>query len=201
MTPLVFVALVVCQINQNQPSVTQITPIPPAPAPAERSVQIDSPPPPLPASTLESSPNSSATTEDLKVWLLTRLIVEMSFNEEKIKEVEVRLDKMSDRQVRMLIEIYKDRVAKRDAFAAQQQWYMQQSVMNQAQLDLMRANGYKEYLQREHQQRILQGERETNLVRQNIMNNNRAMNGNGFGYGGGYGGFNNYNFGYGVPRY
>ena len=125
----------------------------------------------------------------------------MSFNEEKIKEVEVRLDKMSDRQVRMLIEIYKDRVAKRDAFAAQQQWYMQQSVMNQAQLDLMRANGYKEYLQREHQQRILQGERETNLVRQNIMNNNRAMNGNGFGYGGGYGGFNNYNFGYGVPRY
>ena len=185
------------QANQNQPSVNQITPLPPAPAPAERTVEIESPPPPLPASTLESSPNSSSTTEDLKVWLLTRLMVELSFNEEKIKEVEVRLDKMSDRQVRMLIEVYKDRVAKRDQYAAYQQWYMSQQVMNQAQLDLMRANGYKEHLQREHQQRILQGERETNLVRQNIMNNNR----NGFGYGGGYGGFNNYNFGYGIPRY
>ena len=114
-------------------------------------------------------------------------MVEFSFDEEKIKSAEVRLDKMTDRQVRMLIEVYKDRVAKRDQFAAQQQWYMQQQVMNQAQLDLMQANGYKEHLQREHQQRILQGERETNLVRQSLIFQNRM---------GGYG-YNNFNFGIG----
>ena len=130
----------------------------------------------------------------MKVWLLTQLIVELSFNEEKIKEVEVRLDKMNDRQVRMLIELYKERVAKRDQAEAARQWYMQQQVLNQAQLDLMRAQGYKEFLQREHQQRIVQGEMESNLVRQNIQNNNRMQNGSFGGFGQGWN--NGWNGGY-----
>lgn len=133
--------------------------------------------PPAPAPEIvDSSPNSStASTEELKAWLLSRLIIELSFNEEKLVQVEKRLDNMSERQLRILIDLYKDRVAKRDQAEAARQQYMQQQVLNQAKLDLMRAQGYKEFLEREYQRKILQGEMETNLVRQNIQNNNRFM--------------------------
>jgi hypothetical protein len=117
-------------------------------------------------------------TEDLKVWLLTRLIVEVNFDENKIAEIEKRLDKMSDRQVRILVEYYKEQVAKRDQAEAARQKYMQQNLLNQAQLDLQQAQAYRDHLKREHQQRVLQGERETNLVRQNILN---QMYGNRYG--------------------
>lgn len=130
----------------------------------------------------ESFQKSSETTEDLKAWLLTQLIVELSFDEQKIKQVEVRLDKMNDRQVRMLIALYKDRVAKRDQAEAARQQFMRQQILNQATLDLARAQAYKEYLQREYQQRILQGEMEQNLVRQNIQNSNRSYGNNYQGY-------------------
>ena len=153
--------------------------------------------PPAPAPEISSSPNSS-TTEELKAWLLGRLIIELKFDEAKIAEVETRLDKMRERQLRVLIEVYKDRVAKRDQQAAAQRQYMEQMALNQAKLDLMRAQGYKEYLQREYQASINQKEMETNLVRQNILNNNNAM------YGGWNGGFGrNWNgwYGGGVPNY
>lgn len=142
------------------------------------------PPPPAPEATEESSPNSqTASSEELKAWLLSRLIIELNFDEPKLAQVEKRLDNMSERQLRVLIELYKDRVAKRDQAEAARREYMQQMVLNQAKLDLQRAQGYKEFLQREYQRKILQGEMETNLVRQNIQNNNRAMYG---GFGGGY---------------
>lgn len=153
-----------------------------------------------PAPETLSSQNSSTTTEELKAWLLSRLIIELKFDEAKIAEVETRLDKMSERQLRVLIELYKDRVAKRDQQAAAQRQYMEQMVLNQAKLDLMRAQGYKEYLQREYQASINQKEMETNLVRQNIQNNNRVMYGGwgGNGWGGWYGGgVPNYNYGWG----
>lgn len=157
-----------------------------------------------PAPEISSSQNSS-TTEELKAWLLGRLIIELKFDEAKIAEVETRLDKMSERQLRVLIEVYKDRVAKRDQAEAARQNYMQQQVLNQAKLDLMRAQGYKEYLQREYQASIVQKEMETNLVRQNIQNNNNFNWGGGgfvpnynYGWGGGYGDFvPNYNYGWG----
>jgi hypothetical protein len=82
---------------------------------------------------------------------------------------------------------------------------MQQQVLNQAKLDLMRAQGYKEHLQREYQASIVQKEMETNLFRQNIQNNNNFNWGGGgfvpnynYGWGGGYGDFvPNYNYGWG----
>lgn len=128
-------------------------------------------------------PTATATTEELKAWLLSRLILELSFDEAKIADVERRLDKMSDRQLRILIELYRDRVAKRDAAEAARRRYMEQQVLNQAQLDLQRAQSYKEYLQREYQRQILQGHMEQNLVQQNIVNQQRFWNG-GYGYGG-----------------
>lgn len=176
MIGLMLVTVLVGQVNP--------TPLPAPPEAPKRMVPVAESPAPM-ILTPPASPNPSSTTEDLKVWLLTQLIVELSFNEEKVKEVETRLDKMTDRQVRMLIEFYRDRVAKRDQAEAYRQWYMQQQVVNQAQLDLMRAEGYKEHLQREHQQRIIQGEKETNIMRQNIQNNNRMI----YPYYGGFGGY------------
>jgi len=137
----------------------------------------------------------------LKSWLLSRLIVELSFDEAKIADVEKRLDKMDDRQVRILIDVYKDRVAKRDAAEAARKQYMEQTVLNQAKLDLQRAQGYKEYLQREYQRQILQGQMEQNLVRQNIANQQRFYQGGYFNRGnipyGGYP-FQNYGWGWGT---
>jgi len=139
-----------------------------------------------------SSPNSineppvaTATTEELKVWLLSRLIIELSFDEAKIADTERRLDKMSDRQLRILIELYRDRVAKRDTAEADRRRYMEQQVLNQAKLDLQRAQSYKEHLQREYQRQILQGQMEQNLIQQNIVNQQRFWNG-GWGWNGGW---------------
>jgi hypothetical protein len=149
----------------------QVGQLPPPPAPSLPPAQVQS----------QSPDASTASVEELKVWLLTRMIVELSFNEEKISEFEKRLDKMSERQVRMLIEFYKERVAKREQAEAARQQYMQAQVLNQAQLDLTQAQAYRDHLAREYQQRILQGQMETNLVRQNILNQQRMGYGN-YGY-------------------
>ncbi len=109
----------------------------------------------------------------MKVWLLTKLIVEVNFDEKKIEQIETRLDKMSERQLRILIETYKERVEKRDKAEAARQSYMQQQILNQAKLDLMQSQIYKDHLAREFDQRIAQSKMESNLVRQNIQNNNR----------------------------
>lgn len=109
----------------------------------------------------------------MKVWLLTKLIVEVNFDEKKIEQIEARLDKMSDRQLRILIETYKERVEKRDQAEAARQNYMQQQISNQAKLDLMQAQSYRDHLAREFDQRIAQSKMESNLVRQNIQNNNQ----------------------------
>ena len=122
---------------------------------------------------------------------MASLIIELSFDETKIAEVETRLNKCSDQQIRILVELYKDRLAKRDQAEAARQTYMQQQVLNQAKLDLQSAEAYKGFLQREHKQTAIQREMETNLVRQNILNQNRFMYG-GFGYGGLYNYGNNY---------
>lgn len=119
------------------------------------------------------STNSLQTSEDMKVWLLTKLIVEVNFDEKKIEQIEARLDKMSDRQLRILIETYKERVEKRDQAEAARQNYMQQQISNQAKLDLMQAQSYRDHLAREFDQRIAQSKMESNLVRQNIQNNNQ----------------------------
>lgn len=130
------------------------------------------------------------STEELKSWLLSRLIVELKFDEAKITQVGERLDRMSDREIRILINVYKDRIEKRDQAEYVRQQYMQQMLENQAKLDLQRAQAFKEHLKREYDRSILQGKMEQNLVRQNIQNNNRAVYG---GFGGNSGGFQSRN--------
>ena len=134
------------------------------------------------------APNDNSSIKDLKTWLLTHLIVELSFNETKIAEVEKRLNTLDEQQLRILIQVYKERVAKRDLFAAQKKQYIEQQILNQATLDLMTAQGYRDHLQREYHSSLLQKQMETNLIRQNIQNQNRFMNG-------GTGGYGNYGFG------
>ena len=133
-------------------------------------------------------PDDNASIKELKTWLLTRLIVELSFNPTKIAEVEKILNTLNEQELRILIQVYKERVIKRDQAEAARQQYMQQMVLNQATLDLMTAQGYRDHLQREYHVGLLQKQMETNLVRQNIMNQNRMM----YGMYGGYGGFGNY---------
>lgn len=120
--------------------------------------------------------------------MLASLIIELNFDESKIAEVEQRLNNCTDMQVRVLVQLYKDRIAKRDQAEAVRQQYMEQSILNQAKLDLQQAKAYRNHLGREFKLSVVQKNMETNLVRQNILNQMRFNNGGGgYGY---YGGFN-----------
>lgn len=146
---------------------------------------MQNPLPPAPISTV--STNYSSEIEELKSWLLASLIIELNFDESKIAEVEQRLNNCTDMQIRVLVQLYKDRIAKRDQAEAVRKQYFEQSILNQAKLDLQQAQAYRNHLGRELQLSIVQKNMETNLVRQNILNQMRFNNGGGYGY---YGGFN-----------
>lgn len=47
--------------------------------------------------------------EELRVWLLTRIIVDSEFDTERIAEVEQMLDNMDERRLRVLVDVYKEK--------------------------------------------------------------------------------------------
>ena len=73
--------------------------------------------PPAPAADPTSLPvpavgPATERIEDLKTWLLARLIVDMSFDAQKSAEVGRLIDTMNEQQLRVLIAAYKERAAK-----------------------------------------------------------------------------------------
>jgi len=118
-------------------------------------------------------------SEEMKVWLITKFMVDVNFNEEKIKDFEKRLDSMSERHLRVLVEYYKEQIAKREQLRQSQINFHQQELLNQVILNKQQSQAYRDHLKREYDQKILQGQMEQNLVRQHLMNLNR----NYYGYG------------------
>ena len=143
--------------------------------------------------------------------MLTQLMVELKFDPVKIQQLSDQLETVNEEQLSMLVQAYKDRVAKRDQFAQQQQKHAEQTMINQALLDKQEAEAFRNHLDREYQQRILQGNMEQNLFRQNLINQQNAQNNRMWGTGGwgtygpgGYsGGYGGYGYGYNgfVPGY
>lgn|GEM_PF-3814265 len=159
--------------------------------------------PPLPALDAAAAPipgpaaGASESVTEMKTWLLTRLIVDLSFDPQKIAEVEKMIDTMSEQQMRVLVAVYKERSTKRDQSSKAQLDVSQQQLLNQAKLDLQQAEAYRDHLKREYDRQILQGHMTQNLVYQNILNQRMmyqpygAYTYGGFGYSpmvyGGYG--------------
>jgi len=129
-------------------------------------------------------------------------MVELKFDQQKLQQVSDMLDTVTEDQMQILLQAYKDRVSKRDAFAAQQQKFAEQTLVNQALLDKQDAEAFRNHLDREYQQRILQGNMEQNLFRQNLINQQNFQNQRMWGTGGwGYYGPGGYNGGYGYGGY
>jgi len=174
------------------------TALPPAPAPLTPAPAATTP---APAGTTPTGPAATPGTgtesiEELKTWLLTRLIVDLSFDTQKATEVSKMLDTLSDREVRVLIGVYKAQAAKRDSFLKTHQVAVEQQTADQAKLNLQQAEAYRDHLKREYDRQILQGYMTQNLNYQNLVNNQRFLYQpySSFSYTPGYG-YNPYFFG------
>jgi hypothetical protein len=186
--------------------------VPPAPTPISPGANSVVPDPSAPSPATSAVPSTAApaeTFDEMKTWLLTRLIVDLNFDAQKAAEVEGLINTLNEQQLRVLIGVYKERSAKRDQVSKSQREANQQQTLDQAKLNLQQAEAYRDHLKREHDYRILQGVMTQNLVYQNIVNNQRLMylNGGPYTYGAfgyspyGYGGFGYGPIGYGGYGY
>ena len=154
--------------------------------------------PPAPAAEL-SSRSSPKSAEEMRNWMLAQLIVDLAFDTKKVADVERMLASMNERQLQTLTDVYTERAAKRELAEKLPPEAAKQQALDQAKLNLQQAEAYRDFLKREYDRRILQGQMEQNLVRQNIANNQLLMYRTNFGWGNtplGYGGL-----GYGVMNY
>lgn len=180
-------------------------------------IEIGVPPAPAadPAANLTSEPATSGTgesAEEMRAWLLARLIIDSSFDEKKAAEAQRLLSGMNSQQLNSLVAAYKERTAK--PVNPPVSTTQDERALDEAKLNQQRAEAYRDHLKREYDRRILQGQMTQNLVYQNIVNNQMMMyRTNGpfthgafgagpFGFGGlGYGVLNYGGFGYGAPMY
>ena len=172
--------------------------------------------PPAPAAEAAVSPALN-NAEEMRSWLLARLVIDSSFDATKSAEAQRLLANMNVQQLNALVAAYKELNAKpRSAPQPSLDTTQSQQSLDQAKLNLQQVEAYRDHLKREYDRSILQGQMTQNLVYQNIVNQQMMMyrnsgpflfGGNG-GYGG-YGGFGGYGFsplgygglGYGVMNY
>lgn len=175
-------------------------PVLPSPAPAvATSVPV--------ANSASPSGPASSSAEDMKKWLLARLIVDLSFDPQKSAEVERLLNTLDEQQLLVLVAVYQEKLAQKAQVGRTPSASNQQAI-EQAKLNLQQAEAYRDHLKREYDRSILQGYMTQNLVQQNILNNQAMLylqspylNGT-FGYGyPGYGGFGYGGYGYGPMLY
>lgn len=212
MYALLFSLAIFGQADAVLPPVPAATP--PAPTPLTPAPAATTPDPAVatPAAPAATPGTGTESIEELKTWLLTRLIVDLSFDTQKATEVSKMLDTLSDREVRVLIGVYKAQAAKRDSFLKNHQVTVEQQTADQAKLNLQQAESYRDHLKREYDRQILQGYMTQNLNYQNLVNNQRFLYQpySSFSYTPGYG-YNPYFFGgpygnfsgaaYGAPVY
>ena len=184
--------------------------VPPAPAPSET---VSKPQPPQPAP-LPAFPLSNRF-EDMKAWLLARLVVDYSFDATKAEEISRMLDTMNDGQMRLLIAAYRDRMATQPDLPKQEVERRQKQILEQANLNKQTAEGQRDQLKRQLERQALQNQMTQHLFHQNMMNVQMMSPSTApitYGYGGfapfsygfGYPGFNpglSSLYGYGIPAY
>lgn len=183
--------------------------------------QTDIAPPPAPAvakpaPSAVSTPATAGSPEEMRSWLLARLIIDLSFDPQKSADVERMLDRMNEQQLRALVGAYVERMESDKGAvrpprptATGSLSPSDQQAFEQAKLNKQQAEAYRDYLKREYDRRVLQGYMNQNLVHQSIVNNQQMMYFNSsplgyspIGFGGlGYGVINYGGFGYGAPGF
>lgn len=122
-----------------------------------------------------------AEAQDAREWLLGHLIADMQerggYNAEKYEEVQKKIDAMSDRQIGVLIQYYKQ--AKAQAVAAQ---HKESAQLREAQAELAKAQAYRNRLRREMEvvERYKQNEAELLELGGSIVKNQIRAAGAGF---------------------
>lgn len=171
--------------------------------------------PPAPAADLAATP-ATDNAEEMRTWLLARLVIDSSFDEKKSLEAQRLLATMNVPQLNALVSAYKEKMGKAVVAPSAQTTTdpQQRAAFDQAKLNLQQAEAYRDHLKREYDRRILQGQMTQNLVQQNILNNQMLMyrsygpytygafGAGPFGVGGlGYGVLNYGGWGYGAPMF
>lgn len=171
--------------------------------------------PPAPAADFAAAP-AADNAEEMRSWLLARLVIDSSFDEKKSQEAQRLLAMMNTQQLNALVTAYKEKQAKVSSAPTAQTATdpQQRAAVDQAKLNLQQAEAYRDHLKREYDRRILQGHMTQNLVQQNILNNQMLMyrsygpytygafGAGPFGVGGlGYGVLNYGGWGYGAPMF
>jgi len=130
--------------------------------------QVPAPPAPSPIFGSAPSPGIVTLDEDTqrqKEWLLANLITSLNFDTAKMEEVQRRLDRMSPSQIRILVQVYQTKLEERNQMLAVQRKAYEDSVMAQAQLNLQRAQAYRDHLKREYDYTITVKQQEIELMR------------------------------------
>ena len=164
--------------------------------------------PPAPAVEVATG-TATESAEELRVWLLARLVIDSAFDEKKSAEAQRLLASMNERQLNALVAAYKERTATPRLASKPPVDSAPSQASDQATLNLRQAEAFRDHLKREYDRRILQGQMTQNLVSQNIVNNQMMMYrnngpfsyGTGFGYGPGVGPLGYGGLGYGVLNY
>lgn len=112
----------------------------------------------------EQSSSEETQAQENREWLLARLHAAHGFSEEKFFEVEAKLKKMNPSQLRALREAAEIRMQE----AKRVKKLQQEAVLNQATLNLQKAQAYRDHLKREFGIKLLQSFRETQLMRSNF---------------------------------
>ena len=167
--------------------------------------------PPAPAAEAVAQPVHQSVDE-MRSWLLARLVIDSSFDEKKSAEARRLLDTMNEDQLKALVAAYQERTTRPTRTTTPTT--AQQQELDQAKLQLQQAESYRDHLKREYDRRILQGQMTQNLIQQNILNNQMLLYRNNglygytsfgvtpLGYGGlGYGIINYGGWAYGAPGY
>lgn len=171
--------------------------------------------PPAPAA--DTSVVSATNAEEMRTWLLARLVIDSAFDEKKSAEAQRLLATMNAQQLSALVAAYQERSSRTEKASVPTTSSAdptQQAALDQAKLNLQQAQAYRDHLKREYDRRLLQGQMTQNLVYQNILNNQMfmyrsygpftsgAFGAGPFGVGGlGYGVLSYGAFGYGAPVY
>ena len=164
--------------------------------------------PPAPAPEVATG-IATESAEEMRVWLLARLVIDSSFDEKKSAEAQRLLASMNERQLNALVAAYKERTATPRLASKPPVDSASSQASDQAKLNLQQAEAFRDHLKREYERRLLQGQMTQNLVQQNIVNNQMLMYRNngpfsygaGFGYGPGVGPLGYGGLGYGVLNY
>ena len=164
--------------------------------------------PPAPAAEVAVG-TAAESAEEMRVWLLARLVIDSAFDEKKSAEAQRLLASMNERQLNALVAAYKERTATPRQASRPPVDSAPSQASDQAKLNLQQAEAFRDHLKREYDRRILQGQMTQNLVSQNIVNNQMMMYrsygmygyGAGVGYGPGIGPLGYGGLGYGVLNY